>query len=128
MKNRILVFVAAVGAISLGEQNIRFYFSILAQTLLSLRVPANIFKMKDNHDLSGRLEAYQNATGLTDGEIEIIRQKSALKYHGELRMAEYAYNNDDVKGFTSPLIWNDEIINIGIGNSFHNLISILNYH
>lgn len=55
---------------------------------------------------------------MTDDQIETIRQKSTLRYQSELRMAEYAYNNDDVKGFTSPLIWNDEIFNMGIGNSF----------
>ena len=64
------------------------------------------------------MEAYQNATGLADGEIDAIRQKSTLRYDGGLRIAEYAFNGADVQGFTSPLIWNDEIINIGIGNSF----------
>ena len=73
---------------------------------------------------SDRLEAYQNATGLTDGEIESLRQKSTFRYDGGLRIAEYAYNGQDVKGLTSPLIWNDEIINLGIGNSFDNLNSI----
>ena len=67
------------------------------------------------------MEAYQNATGLTDGEIDAIRQKSTLRYDGGLRIAEYAFNGADVQGFTSPLIWNDEIINIGIGNSLENL-------
>ena len=71
------------------------------------------------------MEAYQNATGLTDGEIEAIRQKSYLRYDGGLRIAEYAFNGANVKGLTSPLIWNDEIINMGIGNSFKNLISRL---
>ena len=71
------------------------------------------------------MEAYQNATGLTDGEIEFIRQKSTLRYDGGLRIAEHAYSGDNVKGLTSPLIWNDEIINLGIGNSFEHLNFIL---
>ena len=78
-----------------------------------------IYTLNDTQNyLSERLEAYQNATGLTDGEIDAIRQKSTLRYDGGLRIAEYAFNGADVQGFTSPLIWNDEIINIGIGNSF----------
>ena len=67
---------------------------------------------------SDRLQLYQDATGLTDDEINQIRQKSNLRYTENLRLAQYAYNNADVSGLTSPLIWNDEIINIGIGISF----------
>ena len=70
--------------------------------------------------LSERLQAYQDATGLTDEEIDLISQESNLRYMENVRLAQYAYNNGDVNGLVSPLIWNDEIINLGIGNSFYN--------
>ena len=61
------------------------------------------------------MKAYQNATGLTDGEIDSIRQKLEIRYFENIRFAQYAYNNGHMKGLVSPLVWNDEIMNIGIG-------------
>ena len=73
-------------------------------------------------NLSERLQAYQNATGLTDDEIELIRQKSNLRYIDNDRIAQYAYNDGDLQGLVPEIIWNDEIINIGIGIGLNQLI------
>ena len=56
------------------------------------------------------MEAYQNATGLTDGEIDAIRQKSTLRYDSGIRIAEYAFNGAkfsglDITTFMEP--WNN---------------------
>ena len=47
--------------------------------------------------------------------MDLIRQKSNLRYLDNIRLAEYAYNDGDLQGLVPEIIWNDEIINIGIG-------------
>ena len=49
----------------------------------------------------------------------MIRQKDKLRYVENVRLAQYAFNNGNIKGLVSPLVWNDEIINIGIGKGLN---------
>ena len=58
---------------------------------------------------------------MTDEEIEIIRQKSNLRYMDNIRIAQYAYNDGDLQGLVPEIIWNDEIINLGIGIRLNHL-------
>ena len=38
-----------------------------------------------------------------------------------VRIAQYAYNDGDLQGLVPEIIWNDEIINIGIGIGLNKL-------
>ena len=114
MKNQVLIFLAAVCANTLNERILRSALTIFKifhcdRDRLSLTV---VF--------SERLEAYQNATGLTDDQIDIIRQKSSsLRNIGGISIAQYSYDNGDLKGLEPVVIWNNEIINTGIGIGFN---------
>lgn len=49
----------------------------------------------------------------------------SLRNVGGISIAQYSYDNGDVKGTgDTPLIWNNEIINEGIGNGFKDVCQL----